>query len=722
MRSPTDRSQPPAPVIPDSLMTASAEEQTALALAPLDGTGPLPADLGGHVFFVAPVGGVDSIVDGYGLPRADGTTIFNGNGMVFRLDFDGSGGVAVTSRLAKTPDYYADLITYDVSLFAPLRFNDMGLVRFGILGSRNQINTAFVPMLQRGQPPRLILTWDAGRPYEIDPATLDLVTPVGTRDEWKATLFSFLPFPVVLATAHPCFDSRTGELYGVNYGRSLLNFAGMGGYGRAVEDGKASGPPLVPPPGLSPILLADLDRLCGEAADAIDDGRPFPEIDRAMDAVVDALSKLGRDGRPLKRLAEIKFGGTPTTGAPEFDLFGENFVRLVRWNGSGPLEVFNLVMPDQSPVVILNTMHQIAITRSWVVLMDTAFKFGLETLFNNPFPNLPRLERLLRWLLTNPQISSTPVYLVRRADLKAGVSTVVVKPLSFTPESVHVLADYDDLDDRITIYCQHNAATDISEWLRAYDQSPGTRENPPQILRGLISVGQMDLNRLGRHVIDAATGTLVESKILTDVERGLAYGLYSLRETQDGDQQHDRLETLYWAGLGLWDDMSTKFIDRLYARYPNRILPLMELHELRANGGLQGSILRIDCGSMSIVDAYLLPAGNWLCSLQFVPGKSGGYLVTTVATTAPAPGGSEIWIFDANNLAAGPKWKRGASGLSFGFTLHTAYLAEVAPRACTYDVPVEKDYADLGPRLDEQARDFIEKYVIPAACGKPTPA
>ncbi len=71
----------------------------------------------------------------------------------------------------------------------------------------------------------MLLTYDAGRPHEIDTETLNVVTPVGYRAEWQALFKSInFPFNSILSTAHPNFDYHTGEMFTVNYGRSLNNF------------------------------------------------------------------------------------------------------------------------------------------------------------------------------------------------------------------------------------------------------------------------------------------------------------------------------------------------------------------------------------------------------------------------------------------------------------------------------------------------------------------
>ena len=69
------------PPVPQSIMTASRDE---LDNVELEIEGNLPKDLQGHIFIVDPVGTVES----GGLPFKDGDSLLNGDGMIYRLDFD----------------------------------------------------------------------------------------------------------------------------------------------------------------------------------------------------------------------------------------------------------------------------------------------------------------------------------------------------------------------------------------------------------------------------------------------------------------------------------------------------------------------------------------------------------------------------------------------------------------------------------------------------------
>ena len=57
-------------------------------------------------------------------------------------------------------------------------------------GHTNAANTAPLPWGDR-----LFMTWDAGRPVEIDPVTFDFLGEVGRRREWKD--FEVSPQPLL---------------------------------------------------------------------------------------------------------------------------------------------------------------------------------------------------------------------------------------------------------------------------------------------------------------------------------------------------------------------------------------------------------------------------------------------------------------------------------------------------------------------------------------------
>jgi len=176
--------------VPESIMRSTRCELTDLKMK-IQGT--LPDDLQGHVFIIAPVGSVNS----GGLPYPNGDSLLNGDGMIYRLDFDQKGEVGVKTSLVKPPDYYADTATRPGTQYEKYRLRNHGIARFSTsLGLRHQLNTAFLTMkFAQDSHYRLLVTYDAGRPYEIDTETLEIVTPVGANKEWQGELDQ-LTFPI----------------------------------------------------------------------------------------------------------------------------------------------------------------------------------------------------------------------------------------------------------------------------------------------------------------------------------------------------------------------------------------------------------------------------------------------------------------------------------------------------------------------------------------------
>jgi carotenoid cleavage dioxygenase-like enzyme len=193
---------------PASLMVGCADE---LDLELEIVSGALPPDLSGHYLLVS------------AQPQGGGVFLFNGEGMLHRVELGPR--PRLRSRLLRPPSSYADEATRGTSD----AFHNIqgGPVRMSLtLGVRDFPNTAIVPLAGG----RLLVTSDAARPYEVDPVSLDVVTPVGGRAEWRPGIdlsaigqlmggsIGAQVFPLYQSSAHPAYDSRSGELFTLNYG------------------------------------------------------------------------------------------------------------------------------------------------------------------------------------------------------------------------------------------------------------------------------------------------------------------------------------------------------------------------------------------------------------------------------------------------------------------------------------------------------------------------
>ena len=141
--------------------------------------GTWPADLDGDVFIVGP----DRM--------QPGGHWFTGQGLLCRIRCRPEGeALRVDFRRVRTP---LDRIRES----APELFRCHGVLEVSPFGFSNFGNTN-VQWLDD----RLFLGYDAGRPLEVDPETLDLVTPVGANAEWFAGLAGSVE-PLVSVAAHP---------------------------------------------------------------------------------------------------------------------------------------------------------------------------------------------------------------------------------------------------------------------------------------------------------------------------------------------------------------------------------------------------------------------------------------------------------------------------------------------------------------------------------------
>lgn len=636
------------PRVPRSLLNTERTEHDDLALDVVEGA--LPSDLTGHLFVVAPAGTVGSA------PGQRDTTLMVGDGMVQRFDLSGA-GVKLTTRIPRTADLLADEITHDRHDLAPFRFTDAGLVRIGLLGSRDFANTAFVPMTKPGEATRLVLTYDAGRPIEIDPSTLEVATAIGHRDEWRAEALPNTLFPTVLSPAHPMWDPHTEELFTINYGRGVVNILET--------------VPVV-------AALAALPHSVVEALDKLATVIGFDGVYRKLEKLI------AKATTALDRAAEDFLD----THLPRF--IPDTFTDLVRWDGEGAFERWRLVLPNGREVAIQQSIHQIAVTREHVLVLETGFKIGLQSGFSDtPPPDL--VDRALRAILTRPQLPTTTLYVVPRASLNSsaptgddGVRRVECRAVSFPLESDHFVADYDDAGGRVTVHLAHSPATDLSEWVRPYDVSAYDGRGLDPALNGMLAVGAMDVGRFGRYVIDAHRGTVVDTQVIADERTSWALALYAGAGLNTDAAPPEKIESIYWCAEGCFPELLTEFVFDLYEDYPHRLVPSSEI---RAMGevGRPSAVHRLDTAGLRLADRYVLPDGVMAGSLQYVPrgpGPTEGYLVGTMYT----PARTELWVLDAADLAAGPVCKLASGDWRIGFSLHTAWLPSIAPRTSSYRI------------------------------------
>lgn len=661
--------------LPQAVLTADRTEHSSFPLSVIEGT--LPTDLSGHLFFMSLAGHVET----NGLPSPDGTHMLNSDGMLHRLDLSPS-GILTTCRLVRTPCFFADDATQWLPEYQKLKFYNLNLVRASPeLGFRELTNTAFMTICDPPEVPRLFATYDAGRPYELDTVSLKPITAVGSYAEWQPEGLPALPLPPILSSAHPVYDAHTKEMFSVNYGRSSLNLT-LGSLPLANQ-----------------LLLEGGELLEGVARLLSTTGlQPYWEVFPALFSSIQQLRRRmssRRDSGPMPH----------------------NFANIIRWRNNGSLETWRLVHENGSPVHIDMTTHQLAVTRHYLVIMDTAFKMGIDQVYNRPFPGAPLASRMLHELTSLPNKPYARIYLVKRSKLDAphtrsfgAMRAIEVQEVTLPMEAIHFLADYDDSEDRIHLHVSHTCASDIAEQVRTFDLHHLTRKAVSKRVVGMF-VNAMDLNRIGSWTICARRLKVIESKLFAqdDLTWGLSFPTSSDFVTDR--PLKDKQTFVYWSVVGVFPELYTEFIYQLYKDYPNRMVPLEEISRLSDGSWRSSCLLKVDARTNALVDQYQCPPGVMLSTPQFVP-KAGSsdpeacYLFTT----AFVEDHNEIWCFDGNQLKSGPVVKLRYPS-AFAFSIHSAWLPTIGPRQANYQVSVVDD---IVPRLHTPlVQSLFEREVFP---------
>jgi len=561
--------------VPTSICTSTREDEN-LHLSVLSGT--MPADIHGHMWVVHP------------LPPENDSALFTGDGRIIRLDLSMT-GIDAQMRLVRTPCYYADIASYGQSY----GFDTLGMARFSFtLGVRNMANTALVVL----DDERILVTYDGGRPHEIDPQSMELATAVGGRDEWTGAMPSWMgwllpqPFKMVMSTAHPAVDGST--LYTVEYNTEIIGNA--------------------------------------------------------------------------------------------------TWTRICQWPGVGPMQSWRLIDIFGADVSIEQSVHQMVVTEDFIVLVDTAFVTEIEDMFGGDS--------------TVAQSPDTVMWLIRRNELRDGREEVTAKKIQVPLEVTHAYCDHANPGGVITLHVAHTPAADASEFVEPGDQtiSAGMARND---LIGLVSAAT-DLGGLGRIQIDGVSGILLEHTVVRDPLLWGGPALCTHPPLDDSGTMH----TMYWASLGLAQELRLQRIQDLYAGHPYRHVPLSEI----PNENVPPSLIRVDPTGPTIMDSWSFPPGRLCLSPQWVPGGTEGYLVCSMVsddTETPGSSGCEVWIFDAGNLAQGPLTRLGNPDYNVPFTLHTAWTPQAADRTASYTVSVRDELAEVVSGMSAEIQAMFETSVFP---------
>ena len=321
-------------------------------------------------------------------------------------------------------------------------------------------------------------------------------------------------------------------------------------------------------------------------------------------------------------------------------------------------------------------------------------------------------------------------------------------PITLPFETLHFITDYKEENGQITAHLAHNNAACLAEWLREYDKEytgkkynlwqriTGIGKKPAaKDLLGMVAVGQMDVSRIEKVVIDTTTGNTSQTHSMMSLgntdgatEESVAntfnLSFYAYRDQSPVDALPEKIDHIYWMCSGLYPEALTEFIYRMYKRYEHRVIDIEVFNKI-ALEGKPSNLIRVNCQSMDIEDQYIFTPDEVGMSPIFIPRKNGtggqsdGYILCTVYSNNPMASTGDIksafWLFDATNLAQGPICKMGHQEAVFGMTLHTAYTIDAAPAATdSYRVDVKKELQErIAPKHDALLEQLFEKHVYP---------
>lgn len=386
--------------------------------------------------------------------------------------------------------------------------------------------------------------------------------------------------------------------------------------------------------------------------------------------------------------------------------------QLMKWDGSEVIAKWRVVDEDGKDIRIVQSIHELIFTRDYILLADTAFLAGSEML--TPWKNAPLPNK------------NTVIFIVDRRDMKDGATQVVAKCVEVEEACIHLIADYENPDDLITVYMLHTPATNTAEIVKHYDTDLDGTLFPEHVV-GYGTLPVLDLSSLGKHVIDMKSTKVEQSQYIT--EQNCCWGPYMYtymgRQTRNFQEQD-----LFVMFRGFSKEMLPKRIYHAYKDVDDRRLSLETMLDgegLKSNN----SIARVEKSKFAIEDRYFFPDKVLLYTISCLESNQSdhcGYVLAAVVHDVPEnaqSSGHEYWIFKADDLAGGPICTLGHKELNNSVLFHTVYIGKeleqkLSTLTPTYQVPITEDYPreslDLwNPVVGKTFDEIIYPYYDPTA-------
>ncbi len=366
------------------------------------------------------------------------------------------------------------------------------------------------------------------------------------------------------------------------------------------------------------------------------------------------------------------------------------------WDGQGSFNRTQIIdARTNEPIVIKQSTHQIAITKNYVVIIDTAFR-------------IEYLRMLFPKVAATPQSASNQVWLVPRAELQN--DQAIAKHIEIPRECVHFYADYEDHNgESLTLHTVLASGHDVSEWLQRCDKRWPTFFEPISSYFYGSPPGVYDEQGFGKYEINAKTGKQKGNGDYCLFKEFWGVALPTYQGIQGtSPTQFQNIWVNYGGYIG---DITPRRLVKLYGDHDFRSVDVDDLPDWKESG-----ILRWSPVDMKVKDSWPIERGFTVNTPIYVPKKGQtneleGYIVAMITT----PTGSQFWIWEAGNLARGPITKLSHKKVKFAFALHSAWVPSIAPRAANYKVDIRQDMDihDSKYSLPDWIKEIFENNIYP---------
>ena len=620
--------------------------------------GGLPADLTGRVLFT--VFPYEAVFDDRTL--ASNPHMLSGPGRLLSIDLDpaADGTLRLQTNFLQVPSWH-------MRQLAPRAVVRTDFAEVSWLGIMNLANTTPLPVFPQPHPDgrtgrRVLMAYDAGRPSEIDPRSLEHITPVGEPSQYRSAVKSSFS-PLIMTSGHPVYDPEPSA--GHPRGRLFYTH-------------------LVPR--------------------ALDLVHPSQRSIRA-DLYVMSWDGTSKPSRPLRVCVDGKPVLLDQASAHQICLTRDH---IVIFNATLVLNGSALAEP------ILALLHKSA-RETWPSALRPGLDRAWRSVSESMHPPVPS-PRCPVFVIAKRDIERA---------LQDGRDRVDARRFILDGELSHAVADYEDAEGRITVFAQHNIGADPADQVEEGDRLVDGRVVQRDFLglfTGSTDLNQVRKHVLDVRGGDITTTAFPDP----EDPATFRYGLNLLPPVApvafapanapgrvgDLTRSIEQLDTTYWlAGGWIPDIASERAFDNFRGVSHPRLVPEAEYRSRVADRSNTVQLFALD-RDLRLDSSYAFPPGWFMGTPVWIPTPGArstreGWRVGPV--WGPDEAHAEVWIFDtALALSAGPVCKLGPAvgelGLRPGFPLHGNWIDREGIEAWEHpeyrtempDVPTYVKLAELG--------------------------